>query len=70
MGPLDPHGPANGGGGDEQPDVYFTLAGLHDPAALGLGLWATDICLAFGRRLGDSPSAAGLSVVAEGKQRG
>jgi hypothetical protein len=54
-----------GRGGNEEPDVYFTLAGLHDPYALGLGLWATDICLAFGRRLGDTPSAASLSIVGD-----
>ncbi len=60
-----PPSPVREGSGAEQPDVYFTLAGLHDPDALGLGLWATDICLAFGRRLGDTPSAAGLSVVVE-----
>jgi hypothetical protein len=46
----------------EEPDVYFTLAGQHDPAALGLGLWATDVVLAFGRRLGASPATAGLRV--------
>jgi hypothetical protein len=46
----------------QEPDVYFTLAGLHDADALGLGLWAIDICLAFGRRLGDSPATAGLSL--------
>jgi hypothetical protein len=49
----------------EEQDVYFTLAGLADPDALGLGLWATDVVLAFGRRLGDAPSAAGLAVVAD-----
>jgi hypothetical protein len=70
MGPLDPHGPVRGRGEHEEPDVYFTLDGPHDPDALGLGLWATDICLVFGRRLGDTPTAAGLSVLAEGKQRG
>jgi hypothetical protein len=42
-------------------DVYFTAAGLSDADTLGLGLWATDIILAFGRRLGDSPAAAGLT---------
>jgi hypothetical protein len=47
----------------EGPDVYFTFAGLTDPDALGLGLWATDAILAFGRRLGATPSAAGLAVV-------
>ena len=46
----------------EEPDVYFTFAALTDPDALGLGLWATDVILAFGRRLGDSPGAAGLRV--------
>ena len=46
----------------QEPDVYFTLAGQDHPDALGLGLWATDICLAFGRRLGSSPAAAGLSA--------
>ena len=43
-------------------DVYFTFAdwrdGKSDPDALGLGVWMTDMCLAFGRRLGDSPAAA------------
>jgi hypothetical protein len=56
--------PARGRGGAELPeeqDVYFTVAGLTDADALGLGLWATDIVLAFGRRLGDSPAAAGLT---------
>jgi hypothetical protein len=46
-----------------EPDVYFTLASLTDEAALGLGLWAQDICLAFGRRLGETPAAAGLRVL-------
>jgi hypothetical protein len=50
-------------GDSSEPDVYFTLAGLADPAALGLGLWAQDICLAFGRRLGDTPSTAGLQIL-------
>jgi hypothetical protein len=47
----------------DESDVYFTLASLTDPDALGLGLWATDVILAFGRRLGLSPSTAGLRVV-------
>ena len=51
----------------EDLDVYFTLAGQTDgkadPNVLGLGVWMTDICLAFGRRLGDSPAAAGLSLI-------
>ena len=46
----------------EEQDVYFTLASLTDPGALGLGLWATDVVLAFGRRLGDAPIAASLRV--------
>jgi hypothetical protein len=56
--------PARGRGGAELPeeqDVYFTFASLTDADTLGLGLWATDIVLAFGRRLGDSPAAAGLT---------
>jgi hypothetical protein len=48
-----------------EPDVYFTLAGLADAEVLGLGLWAQDICLAFGRRLGDTPSAAGLRILTD-----
>jgi hypothetical protein len=55
-----------GGRPSGESDVYFTFAGLSDADALGLGLWATDIILAFGRRLGDSPSAAGLIVAADG----
>jgi hypothetical protein len=70
LGGVRPPVPVRAGETVEQPDVYFTLAGLSDADALGLGLWATDICLAFGRRLGDAPSAAGLAVVAEGEQRG
>ncbi len=27
-----------------------------------IGLWATDIVLAFGRRLGDTPAMAGLRI--------
>jgi hypothetical protein len=46
-----------------EPDVYFTLAGLSDADALGLGLWAQDICLAFGRRLGDTPATSGLRIL-------
>lgn len=46
----------------EEPDVYFTIVGQGDPDALGLGLWARDVCLAFGRRLGASPATAGLRV--------
>jgi hypothetical protein len=49
--------------GASSPDVYFTFAGLRDADALGIGLWATDIILAFGRRLGDAPASAGLRVV-------
>lgn len=45
------------------PDVYFTLAETGPGDGQGIGLWATDICLAFGRRLGDSPAAAGLRVL-------
>ena len=45
-----------------EPDVYFTFAGLTDADALGLGLWATDVILAFGRRLGDTPDASGLGT--------
>ncbi|MCC6173728.1 MAG: hypothetical protein IT305_00355 [Chloroflexi bacterium] len=44
----------------DEPDVYFTLAAADDPLALGLGLWTTDICLAFGRRLGSTAAEAGL----------
>jgi hypothetical protein len=44
-------------------DVYFTFVSPNDPNALGLGLWATDVILAFGRRLGDSPATAGLTVI-------
>ena len=48
----------------EEQDVYFTLAGQGgseaDAHPLGLGVWMSDICVAFGRRLGDSPSAAGI----------
>jgi hypothetical protein len=47
----------------DEPDVYFTLAGLTDAETLGLGLWATDVILAFGRRLGSSPDDAGLRVI-------
>ena len=43
-----------------EPDVYFTFVSLSDPDALGLGHWATDVILAFGRRLGDTPNDAGL----------
>ena len=61
--PLPRTGEGVGGRGTlSEPDVYFTLVGLSDPAALGLGLWMTDVCLAFGRRLGTSPQAAGLRV--------
>jgi hypothetical protein len=49
----------------EEPDVYFTFVGQGDADSLGLGLWATDVCLAFGRRLGDSPAAAGLRIEEE-----
>jgi hypothetical protein len=45
------------------PEVYFTLAGTGDDSGQGIGMWATDVCVAFGRRLGDTPAAAGLSVV-------
>lgn len=47
----------------EEPTVYFTLAAPDDPDTLGLGLWAADVCLAFGRRLGQTPADAGLRVV-------
>lgn len=51
----------------EDRDVYFTLLGQAgkqpERDALGLGVWMTDIGLAFGRRLGDSPDAAGISVI-------
>jgi hypothetical protein len=50
-----------GGRPPGESDVYFTVVGLSDAETLGLGLWATDIVLAFGRRLGDSPAAAGLT---------
>lgn len=63
IGPAPSSGWGPIGAGPEQ-DVYFTLAALNDAAALGLGIWATDICLAFGRRLGDTPGAAGLAIVA------
>lgn len=53
----------------EEPDVYFTFVSLTDPDALGLGLWATDAILAFGRRLGDSPAAAGVHVLADESER-
>lgn len=57
--------PASQPPADEQ-DGYFTFAGQTDgkadPDVLGLGVWMTDICLAFGRRLGDSPAAAGLTL--------
>ncbi|MFN8635109.1 MAG: hypothetical protein U0893_14735 [Chloroflexota bacterium] len=45
-----------------EPDVYFTFVATNDADALGLGVWMTDICLAFGRRLGDSPKDAGLRI--------
>jgi hypothetical protein len=45
--------------------VRLTLGRRSDAATLGLGLWATDVILAFGRRLGDSPSAVGLRVIEE-----
>jgi len=47
----------------EEPTVYFTLAAPDDPDTVGLGLWATDICLGFGRRLGQTPADAGIRVV-------
>lgn len=47
----------------EEQDVYFTFASLTDADALGLGLWATDVILAFGRRLGASPAPAGLRAI-------
>ena len=46
--------PASGRGGaesSEEQDVYFTFVAQTDADALGLGLWATDVSLAFGRRL-------------------
>jgi len=46
----------------DESDVYFTFVAQTDPSALGIGLWATDVVLAFGRRLGDSPAVAGLRV--------
>jgi hypothetical protein len=50
----------------EELDVYFTLAGRSgaqgEPELLGLGIWMSDIGLAFGRRLGDTPSAAGIRL--------
>ena len=55
--------PARMGEVAPEPDVYFTLAGLPGGDALGLGLWAQDICLAFGRRLGATPEAADLHVL-------
>ena len=45
------------------PDVYFTLAETGEGGGQGIGLWAVDICVAFGRRLGDSPATAGLRVL-------
>lgn len=61
-----PHAaPAQAGTPDES-NVYFTLAAVDDPEALGLGLWAVDVTLAFGRQLGASPAAAGLAIVPEG----
>lgn len=56
-----PHAPELG----DDLDVYFTLAGESDAMMLGLGVWMTDIALAFGRRLGETPAAAGLRVLAE-----
>lgn len=49
---------------DADQHVYFTLASESDPQLLGLGVWMTDIALAFGRRLGDSPAMANLRVLA------
>jgi hypothetical protein len=46
-----------------EPDVYFTLAETGEATGQGIGLWATDVCVAFGRRLGDTPTAAGLCIV-------
>jgi len=43
-----------------QPTIYFTLAATGDPSSLGLGLWAIDICVASGRRLGQAPRESGL----------
>ena len=43
-----------------RPTIYFTLAATDDPSSLGLGVWAIDICLAVGRRLGQTPRDAGL----------
>jgi hypothetical protein len=45
-----------------EPDVYFTFAAETDADTLGLGLWATDVILAFGRHLGATPNASGLST--------
>jgi len=47
------------------PDVYFTLAEAGGATGLGIGLWAIDVCVAFGRRLGDTPFGAGLRVVGD-----
>jgi hypothetical protein len=55
---------------DAEQDVYFTLAGESDADALGLGVWMTDIALAFGHRLGETPSAAGLRVIQDGAAGG
>ncbi|MCC7370637.1 MAG: hypothetical protein IT306_19610 [Chloroflexi bacterium] len=58
-------GPAEDGPAEQ--DVYFTLVGQArgtDVAdRLSLGVWMRDLCLAFGRRLGDTPRAAGLEIV-------
>jgi hypothetical protein len=54
----------------QEPDVYFTFVGQHDGDALGLGVWATDVCLAFGRRLGESPPAAGLRMLGDERSSG
>lgn len=57
-----PSGPLLAGGSPDEPTVYFTLAGTADPELWGLGLWATDVCLAFGRRLGATPQDAGIRL--------
>ena len=49
----------------DDPDAYFTFVSLTDPEALGLGLWAADVILAFGRSLGASPRAASLSIAGD-----
>ena len=57
-----PSGLLLAGGSPDEPTVYFTLAGTDDSEAWGLGLWATDVCLAFGQRLGATPEDAGIRL--------